>query len=434
MTEEGRIAYLNARLLDPATGLDVSGALLVEDGRIADFGAHLFRTGAPSVNEVVDCRGKCLAPGLIDVRVQLREPGEEHKETIASASQAASHGGVTTMVQLPNTTPVIDDVSVLEFIARRSRELKQTKVYCYGALTKGLEGKEISEIGLLSEAGAVAFTDGERMLTDAKVLRRAMSYARAFDALLVQHPEDASLSAGGVMNSGELATKLGLSGIPAVAEVIAIERDLRLLAGAGGRYHFAHVTTADGIEAIRKAKQAGLDVSCDTAPHYFALNELAIGDYRSFAKVSPPLRSEEDRQAVVAALADGTIDIVASDHAPHDQDSKRLPFDEAAFGVVGLETLLPMVLSLYHNDHMSLIDAMALVTIRPAERFRLPGGRLKRGAPADLVLFDPDKAWRIEEDALHSKSKNSAFGGRPVQGQVLRTVVDGRPLFAADGY
>ncbi|MBO6837861.1 MAG: dihydroorotase [Alphaproteobacteria bacterium] len=434
MSEEGRIAYLNARLLDPATGLDVTGALLVEDGRIADFGAHLFRTGAPSVNEVVDCKGKCLAPGLIDVRVQLREPGEEHKETIASASQAASHGGVTTMVQLPNTSPVIDDVSVLEFIARRSRELKQTKVYCYGALTKGLEGKEISEIGLLTEAGAVAFTDGERMLGDAKVLRRAMSYARAFDALLVQHPEDASLAKGGVMNSGELASKLGLAGIPAVAEVIAIERDLRLLAGTGGRYHFAHVTTADGLEAIRRAKQAGLDVTCDTAPHYFALNELAIGDYRSFAKVSPPLRSEEDRQAVVAALADGTIDIVASDHAPHDQDSKRLPFDDAAFGVVGLETLLPLVLSLYHNEHLSLNDALALVTVRPAERFRLPGGRLRRGAPADLVLFDLDKAWRIEEDLLHSKSKNSAFGGRPVQGKVLRTVVDGRPLYAAAGY
>lgn len=434
MSEEGRIAYLNARLLDPATGLDVTGALLVEDGRIADFGAHLFRTGAPSVNEVVDCKGKCLAPGLIDVRVQLREPGEEHKETIASASQAASHGGVTTMVQLPNTSPVIDDVSVLEFIARRSRELKQTKVYCYGALTKGLEGKEISEIGLLTEAGAVAFTDSERMLGDAKVLRRAMSYARAFDALLVQHPEDASLAKGGVMNSGELASKLGLAGIPAVAEVIAIERDLRLLAGTGGRYHFAHVTTADGLEAIRRAKQAGLDVTCDTAPHYFALNELAIGDYRSFAKVSPPLRSEEDRQAVVAALADGTIDIVASDHAPHDQDSKRLPFDDAAFGVVGLETLLPLVLSLYHNEHLSLNDALALVTVRPAERFRLPGGRLRRGAPADLVLFDLDNAWRIEEDLLHSKSKNSAFGGRPVQGKVLRTVVDGRPLYAAAGY
>lgn len=430
MSEEGRIAYLNARLLDPASNLDVTGALLVQDGRIADFGAHLFRTGAPSVNEVVDCRGMCLAPGLIDTRVQLREPGEEHKETIASASLAASHGGVTTMVQLPNTTPVIDDVSVLEFVARRSRELKQTKVHCYAALTKGLEGKEISEIGMLSEAGAVAFTDGERMMSDAKVLRRAMAYAKTFGALIVQHPEEPSLSAGGVMNNGELAAKLGLSGIPAIAEVIAIERDLRLLEGIDGRYHFAHVTTAAGIDAIRKAKASGMDVTCDTAPHYFALNEIAIGDYRTFAKVSPPLRSEEDRQAVVAGLADGTIDIVASDHAPHDQDSKRLPFDEAAFGVVGLETLLPMVLSLYHNDHMSLIDALALVTVNPAKRYQLPGGRLKRGAPADLVLFNPDKPWKIDEDALHSKSKNSAFGGRPVQGKVLRTVVDGRPLYS----
>ncbi|NMM44144.1 dihydroorotase [Rhodospirillaceae bacterium KN72] len=428
----GRIAYLNARLLDPETGLDTIGALLVEDGRIADFGSHLFKTGAPSVNEVVDCRGHCLAPGLIDIRVQLREPGEEHKETIASASLAASHGGITTLVQLPNTQPVIDDVSVLEFVARRSRELKGTKVFSYGALTKGLQGEEISEIGLLTEAGAVAFTDGERALTDAKVMRRAMSYARTFDAMIVQHPEEPSLAKNGVMNSGELAAKLGLSGIPSVAEVIMIERDLRLLETVGGRFHFAHVTTAAGIEAIRKAKAAGMDVSCDTAPHYFALNELAIGDYRSFAKVSPPLRSEEDRQAVVAGLADGTIDIVASDHAPHDQDSKRLPFDEAAFGVAGLETLLPLVLSLYHNGHMSLIDALSLVTIHPAKRFRLTGGRLKRGAPADLVLFDPDLAWRVDEDALHSKSKNSAFGGRPVQGKVLRTMVDGRPLFVAE--
>ncbi|MAO90288.1 MAG: dihydroorotase [Rhodospirillaceae bacterium] len=431
---EGRIAYLNARLLDPETGLDQTGALLVEDGLIADFGAHLFRTGAPSVNEVIDCQGKCLAPGLIDVRVQLREPGEEHKETLASASLAASHGGITTLVQLPNTNPVIDDVPVLEFVARRSRELKRTKIYCYGALTKGLEGREISEIGLLSEAGAVAFTDGERALADAKVMRRAMSYGKAFDALIVQHPEEPSLAGSGVMNNGELASKLGLSGIPPVAEVIMIERDLRLLEGTGGRLHFAHVTTAAAIEAIRKAKAAGMNVTCDTAPHYFALNELAIGDYRTFAKVSPPLRSEEDRQAVIAGLADGTIDIVASDHAPHDQDSKRLPFDEAAFGVIGLETLLPMVLSLYHNSHLGLIEALALVTTHPAKRFGLTGGCLKRGAPADLVLFDLDKPWKIDEDKMHSKSKNSAFGGRPVQGKVLRTVVDGRPLFAADGF
>lgn len=434
MMEQGRIAYLNARLLDPASGLDATGALLVEDGRIADFGPHLFRTGAPSVNEVVDCRGKCLAPGLIDARVQLREPGEEHKETIASASVAASHGGITTMVQLPNTMPVIDDVSVLEFVARRSRELKRTKIFCYGALTKGLQGKEISELGLLSEAGAVAFTDGERALFDPKVLMRAMSYARAFDVLLVQHPEDPSLAGGGVMNSGELAAKLGLSGIPALAEVIQVERDLRLLEAVGGRFHFAHVTTHGAVDAIRAAKARGLDVTCDTAPHYFALNELAIGEYRTFAKVSPPLRAEEDRQAVVEGLADGTIDMVASDHTPHDQDSKRLPFDDAAFGVVGLETLLPMVLSLHHNGHMSLSDALALVTSKPAARMGIPGGRLRKGGPADLVLFDPDKPWKIDEDALHSKSKNSAFGGRPVQGKVLRTVVDGRPLFAEKSF
>jgi dihydroorotase len=431
VTDTGRIAYLNARLLDPASGLDAVGALLVEDGRIADFGPHLFRTGAPSVNEIVDCKGKCLAPGLIDARVQVREPGEEHKETIESASVAASHGGVTTMIQLPNTTPVIDDVSVLEFVARRSRELKRTKIFCYGALTKGLEGREISELGLLSEAGAVAFTDGERALFDPKVLMRAMSYARAFDVLLVQHPEDPSLADGGVMNSGELAAKLGLSGIPPLAEVIQVERDLRLLEAVGGRFHFAHVTTRGAVNAIRAAKNRGLDVTCDTAPHYFALNELAIGEYRTFAKVSPPLRSEEDRQAVIEGLADGTIDMVASDHAPHDQDSKRLPFDDAAFGVVGLETLLPMVLSLHHNGYMSLNDALALVTSRPAARMGVPGGRLRRGAPADLVLFDPDKPWKIDEDVLHSKSKNSAFDGRPVQGKVLRTVVDGRPLFAA---
>lgn len=423
-----RTAYLNARLLDPASGLDEVGALLVEDGRIADFGAHLFKNGAPSVDRQFDCSGKCLCPGLIDTRVQLREPGEEHKETIESASQAASHGGITTLVQLPNTTPAIDDVSVLEFVARRGRELKGTKIFCYGALTKGLKGQEISEIGLLSEAGAVAFTDGETATCNAKVMRRALSYAQAFDALIVQHPEEPMLAAGGVMNSGELASKLGLSGIPAIAELIMIERDLRLLEATGGRLHFAHVTTAAGIDAIHRAKASGLDVTCDTAPHYFALNELAIGDYRTFAKVSPPLRTEEDRQAVVAGMADGTIDIVASDHAPHDQDSKRLPFDEAAFGVAGLETLLPMVLGLHHNGHMPLLDVLALVTCKPADRYRLQGGRLKRGAPADLVLFDLDRPWKIDEDALHSKSKNSAFGGRPVQGKAVCTIVDGRHL------
>ena len=433
MKAEGRTAYTNARLLDPESGLDAMGALLVEDDRIADFGEGLFRNGAPSVNEVVDCRGKCLAPGLVDIRVQLREPGEEHKETIATGSQAASAGGVTSMVQLPNTHPPIDDVSVVEFVARRSRELKATKVYCYGALTKGLKGEEITEIGLLRQAGAIAFTDGEIATKNANVFRRALSYARAFDALIVQHPEEPELS-GGTVNQGEMASRLALSGISPVAEIIQVERDLRLLEAVGGRLHFAHVTTAGAVDAIRKAKKAGLDVTCDTAPHYFALNENAVGEYRTFAKVSPPLRSEDDRKAVVAGIADGTIDIIASDHCPHDQDSKRLPFEQAAFGVVGLETLLPLTLELYHNGEVSLLDAIATLTARPARRFGITGGRLERGAFADLVLFDPDKPWRIEEDRLRSKSKNSAFGERPVQGKVLRTIVDGRLLYAADGW
>ncbi len=429
MNAQGRIAYLNARLLDPASGLDETGALLVEDGRIADFGAHLFRTGAPSVNEVVDCRGMCLAPGLIDARVQLREPGEEHKETIETGSQAAAAGGVTAMICLPNTVPPVDDVSVLEFIARRSRELKRSKIYSYGALTKNLAGEEITEIGLLSEAGAVAFTDADRALSNAKVMKRAMSYARTFDALIVQHPLEPDLSRGGLMNQGELATRLGLSGVPTVAETIQVERDLRLLEATGGRLHFAHVTAPAALAAIRDAKARGLDVTCDTAPHYFSLNENAVDQYRSFAKVMPPLRSEADRQALVEAIADGTVDVIASDHCPHDQDSKRLPFEQAAFGVIGLQTLLAMTLELYHNGHLTLLDAIAKLTVRPAERFRLTGGRLKRGAPADLVLFDPDKPWTVREEDMLSKSKNTAFGDRPVQGRVLRTVVDGRPLY-----
>lgn len=426
---EGRTAYLNARLIDPASGLDEPGALLVEDERIADFGAHLFRGGAPSVGEAIDCKGLCLAPGLIDMRVQLREPGEEHKETIASASRAALAGGVTAMVALPNTAPVLDDVPVLEFIARRARELQEVKVYSYGALTKGLAGVELTEIGLLSQAGCVAFTDADRAVANAKVMKRALDYARGFDALIVQHPEEPALAAGGMVTSGELASRLGLPGIPPQAEVIQIERDLRLLEMTGGRLHFSRVSTLDGIAAIRAARKRGLAVTCDTAPHYFALNETSIGEYRSFAKVSPPLRGETDRQAVVEGLKDGTIDALASDHAPQDQDSKRLPFAQAEFGVIGVETLLPLLLELAHNGHMTLPAALALATSRPADLLRLPGGRLRKGAPADLVLFDPDLPWVIDEDALLSKSKNSAFGGRPVQGKARMTVVDGKPLF-----
>ncbi len=424
-----RVAYLNAHLLDPASGLDAKGALLVDDGRIADFGPELFKDGAPSVNEIVDCEGLFLAPGLIDMRVQLREPGDEHMETIASGSNAAAAGGVTTMVCLPNTNPVIDDVSIVEFIARRAREVHQVKVFCYGALTRELKGKELTEIGLLQDAGALAFTDGESATFDALVMRRALSYARAFDALIIQHPEEPNLVGNGVMNEGEIASRLGLTGIPSEAEVIMVERDLRLVELTGGRYHVAHVSTAAAIEAIRSAKARGLNVTCDTAAHYFALNETALGNYRTFAKVSPPLRAESDRQAVVKGLADGTIDAIASDHSPHDQESKRLPFAHAAFGVVGLETLLPLTLELYHNGHLSLLAALDKVTTAPARILGLKSGKLSRGAPADIVLFDPDVPWLVRENKLHSISKNSAFDGRPVQGRVKHTIVDGREVY-----
>ncbi len=427
----GRIAYLNARLLDPATGLDETGALLVEDGKIADFGAHLFKGGAPSVRQVVDCGGLCLAPGLVDMRVQLREPGQEHLEDINSAGDAALAGGVTQLACLPNTTPVIDDVPVVEFIARRAREAKKVKINCYAALTKGMQGKELTEIGLLSDAGVVAFTDGEKPTVDAKTLSRALKYAEVFDALIVQHPEEPSLAENGLMNKGELSSRLGLAGIPREAEIIMVERDIRLAAMSGTRFHFAHVTTSDALEAIRKAKAQGLPITCDTAPHYFALNESAIGNYRTFAKVSPPLRDEADRQAVVAAIADGTIDAIASDHAPHDQDSKRLPFPQASFGIIGLETLLPLTLELYHNRHVTLLEALAAVTFKPADLLRLKAGRLVRGAAADLVIFDPDRPWQIDETQMKSRSKNTPFDKRPVQGKALMTIVDGRTLYRA---
>jgi dihydroorotase len=426
------VLFSGARLIDPATGRDAPGDLLVVDGRIAAVGAGLADKGLPDGTERVTGAGLCLAPGLVDLRVQLREPGEEHKETIASAGAAAAAGGVSSMVALPNTDPVIDDVAGLEFVAQRAREMRKVKVYAYAGVTKGLAGKDLTEMGLLAESGAVAFTDGLNAVADARVMRRALSYARTFDALIVQHPEEPALAANGQMNEGELATRLGLAGIPPAAEAIMIDRDLRIVGLTGGRYHVAHVSTADGIAAIRAAKARGLHVTCDTAPPYFALNELAVGDYRTFAKLSPPLRSEEDRAAVAAAVADGTIDCIASDHAPHDQDSKRVPFAQAAPGVIGLETLLPVSLELVHKRMLSMVELFRRLALAPADLLGLPQGRLAPGAPADLVLFDPTRAWVVDEDRFLSKSKNSPFGGRPVQGRVLRTLVDGRTVFAAE--
>ncbi|MDR3514574.1 MAG: dihydroorotase [Azospirillaceae bacterium] len=431
MPNTRRTAYFNARLLDPATGLDAPGALLTEGSRILDCGPTLFNDGLPDGVDAIDLGGLCLAPGLVDMRVTIGEPGEEHKETILSASRAAAAGGITAVAMLPHTEPVIDDEAGVEFVARRAREAKLVKIFCYAAITRKLAGVDLTEMGLLARAGAVAFTDGGHAVADALVMRRALSYASTFDLLIVQHPEEPRLAEGGVMNAGEVATRLGLAGIPREAEVIMIERDLRLVELTGARYHAAHISTGEAVEAIRRAKRRGLRVSCDTAPFYFALTEVDVGEYRTFARLSPPLRGEMDRRAIVEGLRDGTIDAVASDHTPQDQDSKRVPFAQALPGAIGLETMLPLVLEQVHRGHLSLLQGLDLMTRRPADILGLPLGRLAAGAAADLVIFDPDIPWRVDVDQFRSKTRNSPFDERPLMGRAVRTIVDGRIVFDA---
>ncbi len=428
-----RVAYLNARLLDPASGLDAPGGLLTEDGVIADLGSELAGAELADGIERVDCGGRVLCPGLIDMRVFSGEPGAEHKETLASLGQAAAAGGVTTAVTMPNTEPVIDNVALVEYVARRARETTAVRILPMAAISQGLEGKAMTELGLMAETGAVAFSDGDRAVSNALVMRRVLSYASTFGLLVVQYPEEPALARDGVMNESEVAMRLGLPGIPACAETVMIERDLRLVELTGGRYHAALVSTRAAIDALRTAKANELPVSAAAAPHNFALNETAVGDYRTFAKTDPPLRSEDDRRGLVEGLADGTVDVICSSHTPEDAESKRLPFEQAASGIIGLETLLPLALELYHNGNLGLPELIAKMTINPARHLGLPTGRLETGAPADMLVFDPDVPWRIDEDKFRSKSKNSPFDGRPVQGRVWRTIVGGACVYDQTG-
>lgn len=416
----------NARLLDPASGLDAPGAVLVGDGAILDLGPGL---AAPEGAELVDCAGACLAPGLVDLRAATGEPGAEYRETIASLAEAAVAGGITTLCALPDTDPPLDDAALVQFILRRGEATGCISLLPYGAATKGCEGREIAEYGLLHEAGAIAFTDGRRAIASARTMRLALSYARAFGAMIIQHPEEPTLAAGGAATEGELATRLGLPGIPPAAETMMIARDIALARITGGHVHFAHVSTAAALGHIRAAKIEGLRVTCDTAPPYFDLNETAIGDWRTYAKLSPPLRPEADRQAVVAALADGTIDAIASDHQPRDADDKRLPFVQAEAGGAGLATLLAITLARVHGGDLTLLQALGLLTARPAALLGLPVGRLARGAPADLMLFDPDRAWQVKAGHLAGKAQNSPFDGRAVEGRVIGTWKAGRRVF-----
>jgi len=431
MSTNRPLAFVNARLIDPASRLDAMGGLIVEGARIAAVTPGLAAKDVPEGAEIIDCAGHVLAPGLIDMHVFTGEPGEDHKETLASAGRAAAAGGVTTIIVMPDTRPVLDDVALIEYVVRRGAETSPVHVHPMAAATRGLAGEVLTEMGLLGEAGAVAFTDARRAIPHAATMYRALCYATTFGHLIVQHAEEPTLAEGGCVNEGEMATRLGLPGILRAAESMVIDRDVRLVAATGARYHVAQVSCADSIEVVAGAKAAGLAVTCGAAVAHFALNETAIGDYRTFAKTSPPLRAEEDRQAVVQGLADSTIDVIVSGHDPQDQESKRLPFAQAAAGIIGLETLLPLALELHHNGSVELMRLLEAMTAAPARLLGLEAGRLAPGAPADLVLFDLDHPWRIDVDAFASKSKNSPFDGRPVQGKVLRTLVAGRTVFEA---
>ena len=420
------ILFTNARLVDPASGLDSPSSLLVSRGVITDHGGSL---GVPDGATVVDCGGAVLAPGLIDLRASLGEPGSEYRETIDSAAEAAAAGGITTLCALPDTDHPLDDPALLQFVWRRGEASGNLTVLPYGAATKGCAGKELSEFGLLKEAGAIAFTDGTHAIGDARTMRLALSYSRAFGSFVVQHPEEPSLARGGVATEGEMASRMGLSGIPAAAEAMMVARDIALARLTKGHVHFAHVSTGAALALIRLAKDEGLGVTCDTAPPYFDLNETAIGDFRTYAKLSPPLRREEDRRAVVEALKDGTIDAIASDHQPRDADDKRLPFAQAAAGGAGLVTLLGVTLARVHGGDLTLPQALAYLTQKPAELLGLESGRLTRGAPADLVLFDLERGWKVEAGKLPGKAQNSPFDGRPLEGRVLGTWKAGKRVF-----
>lgn len=419
--------FTNARLICPETGTDEPGTLTVAEGRI------LARdTAAPAGATLVDCGGKCLAPGIVDWGVKIGEPGERHRESFRSAGLAAAAGGVTTIIARPDTNPPIDTPEVLEFVTRRAREAAPVRIRHMAALTKGRQGREMTEIGFLMDAGAIAFTDADHVTTDTKVLSRAFTYARSLGALVVGHPQEPVLSKGAAATSGKFASLRGLPAVSPLAERMGLDRDLALVEMTGVRYHADQITSARALPPLERSKANGFDVTAGVSVHHVTLNEFDVGDYRTFFKLTPPLRSEDDRLAVVEALASGLIDVLCSMHTPADEESKRLPFEEAAPGAVALETFLPAALRLFHAGAMDLPGLFRAMSLNPARRLGLPCGRLAVDAPADLVLFDPHAPFVLDRFKLHSKSKNTPFDGARMQGKVLGTWVAGNRVFGGD--
>ncbi|WP_333023967.1 dihydroorotase [Wolbachia endosymbiont of Pentidionis agamae] len=430
--ENYKIAYTNARIIDPESKLDINGSLLTQGNKIVDFGEQLFQDGIPSgIDDIIDCKGLILMPGLIDIHVHFREPGEEHKETIYTGSKSAAAGGVTTVVCQPNTVPPIDNIVLARYLKYRALETSHVNIEFYAKITSS--EKKLTEMALLKESGAVGFTDDGMPVMNSFVMRQALLYSSMLNVPIAQHAEDLDLSAGGAINYGKVSEELGIKGILNASESIIVNRDILLMKDIQNvHYHVLHVSTKDSLEAIKRARDLGLNVTCEVAPHHFTLTEDAVKQYGAIAKMNPPLRTEEDMLAMIEGLKNGVIDCIATDHAPHDYHSKNLSLENAAFGIVGLETLLPLSLELYHNKKMNLLDVLAKLTYQPADIIHVPRGRIQKGLVADLTLVDLDYEWEIKTENFVSKSKNSPFNGRKVTGRVMRTIAQGKIIYQYD--
>lgn len=426
------IVFQQARIIDPSRAIDEIGTVIVENGRITAAGKEALNQGIPAEAEVINAQNKAILPGLVDARVFVGEPGNENRETIASASQAAAAGGITSFLMMPDTHPVIDNVALVQFIKRTAQEMSSVNIYPVAAITQGFNGQEITEFGLLKDAGAVAFSEGKKTLQNSSVMRRAMTYARDFDVPLIHETQDKDLTGQGVMNEGLLASWLGLSGIPREAEVISLERDLRLAALTQTRYHAAQISTALSADVLRLSKQRSEKISAGVSINHLSFNENDIGQYQTSFRLMPPLRTEEDRIALIEAIRDGTIDVIVSSHDPQSIDTKHLPFNDAAAGAVGMETLLSATLRFYHDENLSLLRITELLSTTPAKIFGLNAGTLKKGVYADLIMVDLEEPWVVSTQKLYSRSKNTPFKNACFQGRVLQTFVKGKSVFKLD--
>ena len=421
---------INAKIVDPKNNLNEIGGLIIDvKGKIKAIGKKVKNGNIPKNAEVFDAKKKLLLPGIVDMRVFVGEPGFEYKENFKTLSKAALSGGVTSVVSMPNTSPVIDNVSMVDFIKRRGRDKSSINIFPSATLTKNIDGKRMTEFGLLKKKGIIAFTDGIKTIQDSQIMSRIMKYASDINALIIQHAEDYNLSEDGLINDGEISTRLGLQGIPSIAEKIIVERDLSLLEEYQCKYHISQISSSKTVATIRKNKKEGKKFSCGVSINNLSLNENDIGDFKTFLKLSPPLRTEEDRVELVKALKEGTIDVIVSDHKPEDEESKRLTFAQAATGASGIETFLPLALELFHNKSVGLETIISAMTTNPAKILGIKKGSLEIGNDADLCIVDLNKAWKVKKMDLFSKSKNTPIEDRKMQGQVIRTYVAGELLF-----